>query len=539
MDRKIQSPKSLFAHMSTDIPAGLVVFFVALPLCLGIALASGAPIISGLIAGVVGGLVVGPLSGSTVGVSGPAAGLAVIIMGAIAELGSFEVFLCAVVLGGFLQIILGYLRAGIIAYFFPSSVITGMLSGIGLLIILKQIPHAVGFDRNPEGQLSFFQPDGMNTLSELGNAFSSLSIGVCLITLISFSLLLLWESKSIQRSSLRRIPGAVLAIVVASFLGIIFQNIPFLALASDQLVQIPEISGFSGFRAFLRFPDFRALWTNLAVYKVALVIAVVASVETLLCVEATDKLDPEKHVTPTNKELKAQGIGNMVSGLLGGLPVTQVIVRSSANIQAGSKTKLSTISHGFFLLFCTIFFSTAINYIPLASLASILFLVGYKLAKPQIFKKMWDQGLNQFIPFIVTIIGILSTDLLVGVGAGLLVGVVAILYENFSLPFAILEHDVDGKKEVRIQLAQQVTFLHKASLLSTLNSFPEGITVYIDATQSIYIHPDVEEILEDFLELSKVKEQKVLLEIQPKARRGSTVMNKLYEAYYKSKAVTP
>ena len=527
MSGKTHKAKDFFSSLSSDLPAGLVVFFVALPLCLGIALASGAPIISGLISGIIGGVVVGALSGASIGVSGPAAGLAVIVVSALNELGSFEIFLCSVFLSGFFQILLGYLRAGIIAYYFPSSVITGMLSGIGLLIILKQIPHALGLDRNPEGQLSFFQPDGLNTFTELGDAFSAISYGPFIIALMSLTLLLLWESPIIKRSPIKALPGAVLAIVFASLFGFLFQGHSSLSLTSDQFVQIPELKSFSDVGLLLRFPDFSALFTNLAVYRVALVIAVVASIETLLCVEATDKIDPRKHITPTNRELKAQGVGNILSGLIGGLPITQVIVRSSANAQAGSQTKASTIIHGVLLFLCTVFFHDLINQIPLAALASILFLVGYKLAKPSVFKKMWSQGSSQFIPFLITVVGILSTDLLTGVGAGLLAGVIAILYENFRLPFSIIKFEEKGKKCIKVLMAQQVTFLHKASLLSTLNSLPENTSIYIDAAHSTYIHPDVEEMMEDFLETAKLKNQKVTIEIHPKDNRKTKAMESL------------
>ena len=520
--------KGFLSNLSTDLPGGVVVFFVALPLCLGIALASEAPIISGLIAGIIGGLIVGFLSGSQVGVSGPAAGLAVVVMNSIVELGSFEAFLCAVIIAGFLQILFGYLRAGIIAYYFPSSVITGMLSGIGILIILKQIPHALGFDRNPEGQLAFTQPDGVNTFTEVGSAINRISNGPVIIALVSLFLLILWEQPLIKNSKISKIPGAVVAIFTAAILAYLFKGYSNLALSKTQLVSIPAMSSISDMKKFISFPDFSILMTNYTVYKIAVLIAVVASIETLLCVEATDKLDPQKRITPTNRELKAQGVGNIISGLIGGLPITQVIVRSSANVQAGSQSQLAAIIHGALLIICTLFFYNFINFIPLASLASILFVVGYKLARPVIFKKMWNQGLSHFIPFCVTILGIIFTDLLSGVAAGLVVGIIAILYENYTLPFAIMHYERHGKRNVKIKLAQQMTFLHKASLLSTLKNIPEDLTIHIDATHSSYIHPDIEEIIHDFIESSHNKNQKVFYHVLPKDERKKSYQKKLH-----------
>ena len=529
MDKNSQ--EGFLKNFSSDFSSGIVVFFVALPLCLGIALASGAPIISGLIAGIIGGIIVGALSGSAVGVSGPAAGLAVIVLGAIHELGSFEAFLAATVLAGFIQVLLGYLRAGIIAYYFPSSVITGMLSGIGILIILKQIPHALGLDRNPEGQLAFAQPDGVNTFSEMTEALNHISFGPFLIALVSLGILLLWDSEFLKRSKLSFVPGAVVAILASALMGLSFESLGFLTLNQSQLVSIPVIDGLSGMTSMLMFPDFSVLTEGVLVYKIALVVAVVASIETLLCVEATDKIDPEKRVTPTNRELKAQGIGNVISGLIGGLPITQVIVRSSANVQAGSKSKISAVFHGFLLILCTLLFAFAINRIPLASLASILFIVGYKLAKPALFKRMWKSGPMQFIPFLVTVVGIVTTDLLTGVAAGLCCGVVSILYENFTLPFAMVEYKKDGVKNIKIALSQQVTFLHKASLLDTLNKMPHDVVVHIDASHSSYIHPDIEEIINDFYDARSAKGEVVCLHILHHKERRFSHIKRLYEAH--------
>lgn len=417
--------KDLFKNIKHDLPASIVVFFVAVPLCLGIALASGAPLFSGIIAGIVGGIVVGPASGSPLGVSGPAAGLAVIVLTSIASLGgSWEAFLTAVVLAGIIQLIMGYAKAGFIAYFFPSSVIKGMLTGIGLLIILKQIPHALGWDKDFEGDVSFFQADGENTFSGIINAFQFFTSGAVLIAGISLAILILWETVLTKKHKIfGMINGPLVVVIVGILMNYLYQNgILNFTLAADQVVSIPVPENLAGFLSEFRSPDFSIL-SNLEVYKVAIVLAIVASLETLLCVEATDKLDPYKRITPTNRELKAQGLGNVVSGLIGGLPITQVIVRSSANISFGGKTKMSAILHGFFLLISAVTIADVLNMIPLASLATILLLVGYKLAKPSLFKEMYKLGWEQFIPFTATVVAILTTDLLRGIIVGLLVGI--------------------------------------------------------------------------------------------------------------------
>ncbi|MFT7487128.1 MAG: MFS superfamily sulfate permease-like transporter, partial [Candidatus Paceibacteria bacterium] len=413
-DAPKEGSTGLFGSLQVDLPASLVVFLVALPLCLGIALASGAPLVSGIIAGIVGGIVVGILSGSPLGVSGPAAGLAVIVLTAIQDLGSFEIFLVAVILAGVIQVILGFCRAGIIAYYFPSSVITGMLSGIGIIIFLKQIPHAFGYDRDPLGDLAFHQPDGETTISELRHVMDAVSFGPLVIALVSLVILVAWETKDFKsRRWLTILPGPLVAVVTGVGLNLLFRGSEAFALTAEQVVSIPIADSLSGMTEFLAFPDFAGLG-RFEVYTTAIVLAVVGSLETLLCVEAADKLDPRKRVTPTNRELKAQGVGNMVSGFLGGLPVTQVIVRSSANIQSGAVSKVSAISHGFLLVVSVIALPTVMNLIPLATLAAILLVVGYKLAKPQTFRRMFGQGFGQFAPFMVTILGIVFTDLLLG-----------------------------------------------------------------------------------------------------------------------------
>lgn len=384
---------SMFKEIKSDLPASIVVFFVAVPLCLGIALASGAPLFSGIIAGIVGGIIVGIASGSSLGVSGPAAGLAVIVLTSIATLGSWPAFLLAVVIAGFIQLALGFAKAGFIAYFFPSSVIKGMLTGIGLLIILKQIPHALGWDKDAEGDDAFLQADGQNTFSEIAQALNFITPGAVLIAAISLGLLILWDSVLTKKHKIfQLIQGPIVVVILGIVMNYLFKSgtLDF-SLADDQVVRLPVANNLTEFFNQFTLPDFSAI-TNVEVWKIAIVLAIVASLETLLSVEATDKMDPNKRITPTNRELKAQGLGNIFSGLIGGLPVTQVIVRSSANITFGGKTKLSTILHGIFLLISAITIASVLNMIPLASLAAVLLMVGYKLAKPELFKKMYKLG---------------------------------------------------------------------------------------------------------------------------------------------------
>ena len=479
------------------MPASIVVFLVAVPLCLGIALASGAPLFSGIIAGIIGGVVVGALSGSPLGVSGPAAGLAVIVLTAIADLGAFEIFLAAVVLSGVIQIALGYLRAGVIGYYFPTSVIKGMLAGIGVIIVLKQIPHAFGYDADPEGSLTFAQPDGFNTFTELFNMFNFISPGAVIVTVVALAILILWARPGVANHKvLGLVPGPLLAVGVSIGLALAFAG-SSLGFRPDQLVQIPVAGSFSEVAGLFTLPEFSAMLRP-EVWVVAATIAVVGSLETLLCVEATDKLDPYRRVTPTNRELKAQGVGNAISGLVGGLPITQVIVRSSANIQAGGRTKASAIAHGVLLLICVLAIPTLLNLIPLSALAAILFIVGYKLARPAVVKQMWAGGWTQFVPFVVTVVGIVLTDLLMGILLGLAVAVVVILYQAWQTPYNL---ETDGEEQgapVRIELAQQVTFFNKASIQHTLDEVPDGAHVVIDARRAHYVDPDVVEIISDF-----------------------------------------
>lgn len=486
------------ANLKNDLPASLVVFLVAVPLCLGIALASGAPLFSGIIAGIIGGIVVGAFSGSQLGVSGPAAGLAVIVLTAIQELGSFEIFLVAVVIGGVFQLLLGFAKAGIIGYYFPSSVIKGMLSGIGIIIILKQIPHAFGYDKDPEGDLAFSQVDGHNTFTELLYMLDSVSLGAIIITAISMFILILWEQSFMKKQRVFQIiQGPLIVVAAGIIMNLIFQRIDGLALDGEHIVSIPVADSIAGFFGQFTFPDFGAIM-NPALWVTGMTIAVVASLETLLCLEATDKLDPYKRVTPANQELKAQGIGNILAGLVGGLPITQVIVRSSTNIQSGGRTKASAIFHGIIMLACAMAIPQVLNLIPLASLAAILFLVGYKLAKPSLFKQMYNLGKEHFIPFMVTIIGIVFTDLLMGIGMGTAVAIFFVLLANYKKPYFFESEKHQPGEPIVLKLSENVTFLNKAAILQTLNHIPENSKVVIDASQSVEIDQDVLEIIEDF-----------------------------------------
>lgn len=486
---------SPFKNFKHDFPASIIVFLVAMPLCLGIALASGAPLYSGLISGIVGGIVVGALSGSPLGVSGPAAGLAVIVLSAITELGSFNIFLVAVVLAGILQLIMGYAKAGVIAYYFPSSVIHGMLAGIGILIFLKQIPHAVGYDPVNEADWGFSQADGQNTFSELINMLNYMSFSIIVISVISLALLILWETPFFKKNQVTKlIQGPLVVVVLGVLLNVAFASNPEWAISSDHLVNIPVASNANEFLSNFAFPDFSAL-TNPRIYVIAIILAVVGSLETLLCTEASDKQDTLKRVTPVNRELKAQGVGNIVCGLIGGIPITQVIVRSSVNQQSGGKTKASAVIHGVLILLSIIIIPNILNLIPLATLAAILMVVGFKLAKPSLFMKMYKQGLNQFIPFVATILGILFTNLLVGIGIGMAVAIFIILRNNYRVATRVEQ----GKgSNIRLVLSEDVTFLNKASIQGTLAQIPNGTHLEIDASNTYFIHHDVIEIIEDF-----------------------------------------
>ncbi len=494
----------MFTYIKNDLPASIVVFFVALPLCLGIALASGAPLFSGVIAGIIGGVVVGALSGSQIGVSGPAAGLAAIVLTAIGTLGGFENFLLAVVLGGIIQIVLGFLKAGVIGYYFPSSVIKGMLTGIGIIIILKQIPHFFGYDVDPEGDFAFLQIDGENTFSEIFKTFNFISLGATIIAVLGLAVIMFWDKILLKKAKIfTLIQGPLVAVVIGIIYVSVTEGSRVFGISSDHLVNVPIPNDVSSFLGQFNFPNFGAI-TNTDVWVTAFTIALVASLETLLCVEATDKLDPEKRVTPTNRELIAQGSGNILSGLVGGLPITQVIVRSSANIQSGGKTKLVAIIHGLLLLISVLLIPKLLNLIPLSVLASILLVVGYKLAKPSLFKTMYQLGWKQFVPFIVTVVGIVFTDLLVGISLGMGVGIVVILIKSYqNSHFLHMEDISNGLQKFKITLAEEVTFFNKGAILKELDHLPEASFLELDVRKTRYLDNDIVEILEDFSEKAR------------------------------------
>ena len=493
--------KNLLLNIKQDFPASLVVFLVALPLCLGVALASGAPLLSGLISGIIGGIVVGFLSQSHTSVSGPAAGLAAVVLSSIMQLGSFETFLLAVVIAGVIQVIMGIAKAGFIANYIPSNVIKGLLAAIGLILILKQIPHAFGIDKDVENDFTFFQQDGENTFSELLSIVNYFSWGSVVITILSMLVLIYWDKISIK--SLKIIPVSLFVVILGVVCNALFVNyFPSFAIETTHLVHIPK---FDGIQSLLTFPNFSSI-SNYQVWVVAFTIAIVASLETLLNLEAVENIDPHKRQASPNTELWAQGVGNIFSGLIGGIPITSVIVRSSVNINAGAATKVSTILHGLFLLISLILLSSIINLIPLASLASILILTGYKLTKVSLFRDMYKKGLNQFIPFVVTILAIVFTDLLIGVLIGLAVSIFYLLKSNFNNPFVLQKETLHIDEIVRIELPNQVSFLNKASIKDTLWSIPNDSKIIIDATNTDFIDSDILEIIHDFKQtISKEK----------------------------------
>lgn len=496
----------LAKNLKKDIPSSIVVFLVALPLCLGIALASGAPLFAGLLTGIIGGIIVGISSGSQLSVAGPAAGLTTIVLAAITSLGNYETFLLSLVLAGALQLILGLVKAGTIGNYFPSVVIEGMLAAIGIILIMKQLPHAVGYDKDFEGDESFAQADNNNTFSAITHALAKFNYGAVIISIVSLALMVYWPR--IKRLAV--VPAPLLVVVAGVVLSLLFTNTGF-ALRDKQLVHIPIVNSAGEFFGLFRSPNFSAIG-NKQVWITAVTIAIVASLETLLSLEAVDKLDPIKRVSPTNRELIAQGFAHMVSGFLGGLPMTAVIVRSSANVNAGARTKMSAIMHGFFLLLSLLFIPTLINMIPLSCLASILIVTGFKLARPTLFIHMWKQGLNQFIPFFVTIVTVILTDLLIGVGTGLLIGVFYILRTNLRNPYFFQIVKQSDQKVIRIRLAEEVSFLNKAAIQITLTSIPRGASVVLDGSNSRYIDPDVLEVIHNFKENAHTKDVTVTLE---------------------------
>lgn len=493
---------NLFANLKHDFSSGLVVFLVALPLCLGIAMASGAPLFSGIITGIVGGIVVGYLSNSHISVSGPAAGLTAIVLSAIMSLGSFEVFLTAVFIAGLIQLVLGFLKAGAISNYFPNNVIEGMLAGIGIIIFLKQIPKALGADVEVG--------NGFDIFSDIIKAFTQIQVGVIVVTLVSLVIILVWD-KIDSLKKIKLLPSALVAVIVGTILNEIFKatGSPLAITSSKYLVELPVVTDFEGLKRIFILPDFLNFsqgvnftsFVNKEVWVVAVTIAIVASVETLLCIEASDRMDPQKRLTDTNLELKAQGVGNVVSSLLGGLPMTSVVVRSSANANAGAKTKMSTIIHGVLLLISVLSIPILLNKIPLATLAAILLVIGYKLAKPSVFKHFFRRGKYQFIPFIVTVVAVVFTDLLIGVATGMIISILAILRGNMKRAYYFRKEEYEDGDIIHIHLAQEVSFLNKAAILFTLDAIPENSKVIINASDTVYIAHDILDSIREFRDI--------------------------------------
>ncbi len=497
----VQKPKSYLRSLGADLPASVVVFLVALPLCLGIAIGSGAPPFAGLIGGIVGGIVIGALSGSQLSVSGPAAGLTTIVLAAITKLQVYEAFLVAVVLAGVIQIILGYLKAGVLGDYIPAAAIKGMLAAIGLILILKQIPHLLGDEADFQGDEAFKQPDGNNTFTQVFYAFKNILPVALAIGLGSLAIIIIWEKISKKSKVLRLIPSAMI-VVIASVLTNewLKANRPDLALGASHLVSIPMASTPKEFLSFFTHPDFSYLG-NITVWTSALTIAIIASLETLLNIEASDELDPYKRVTPTNRELKAQGVGSIVSGLIGGLPLTSVVVRTSANVNAGAQTKVSAISHGILLLLCVALIPGLLSLIPFSALAAVLIYTGYKLTKPSLYKAFYKKGLDQFLPFVITVVAILLTDLLIGILIGCCIGLIFVLRSNFKSAVFVVNDD----NKYLFRLRKDVSFLNKPIIKRKLEEVPENSYVLIDAARADFIDKDVIEVIEDFQKHAPLK----------------------------------
>lgn len=504
-------PRNLFrplltyrtANFSNDLTAGVSVFLVSLPLCLGIALASGAPLFAGLIAGIIGGIVVGLFSGSESSVSGPAAGLAVIIAESITKIGSYEAFLVVVILAGLIQVGMGLLKAGRLSSFFPNSVIRGMLVGIGLVIILKQIPHALGRDNDYEGEFEFSQlADSENTLSEIYRALVTASPGAVVISVICLFILIFWYRQAGKGIRFFQVLPAALVIV---FVGVglnqffrYFLTDWYLGDSNQHMVRIPTVSAGKGLGSIIDLPDFSVLG-NIRIYGIAATLALVASLETLLNLEAADRVDPLRRVSSTNQELVAQGIGNMLSGLVGGLPITAVVIRTSTNIFSGAKSRLSTIIQGILLLLSVFLAASVLNYIPLACLAALLIVIGYRLANPGVFKAVYGEGLSQFIPFIITVLGILFTNLLIGILVGLAVGYVFVLYTNAQSSFRVIR---DGTN-VLVKFQKDIYFPSKHRLKETLRALKPGDSVLIDGRYATFIDHDIYTLITDFAQTAR------------------------------------
>ncbi len=481
--------------LKNDIPASIVVFLVALPLCLGVALASGAPLLSGVISGIIGGIVVGLLSHSQTSVSGPAAGLAAVVLSAITQLGAFDIFLTAVLIAGIIQLGMGFAKTGFIANYIPSNVIKGLLAAIGIILILKQIPHAFGYDNDAEGDFTFFQADGENTFSELLSIINFITPGALIISLLSITILAFWDKTPMKK--FKFFPAALFIVIFGVLMNQFFMNfVPTLIIEQSHLVNLPPFD-FGNLSTYFHLPKIASLG-DYHVWLVGLTIAIVASLETLLNIEAVDNIDPHKRQTPPNRELVAQGVGNILAGLFGGIPVTSVIVRSSVNINSGNESKLSAILHGIFLLISVLALAPLLNLIPLASLAAILLMTGYKLTKISLFKSMYQKGWHQFIPFMATILAIVFTDLLIGILFGLFISGFFLMRNNYRNPFTLKKDKLHIGEVIRLELSNQVSFLNKASIKDTLWDVPNHSKVLIDATYSDFIDEDVLEVIDDF-----------------------------------------
>lgn len=488
--------KRIFA----DFKAGIVVFLVALPLCLGIAMACKVSLFSGIITGAIGGILVTIFSGSKFSVSGPAAGLTAIVISSITQLGSFELFLAATIVAGFIQIILGIMKAGTIGNFIPNAVIKGMLAGIGIILIIKQIPHLFGYDKDPEGDEEFIQIDGENSFTELIHMINYITPGAIIIGLVSIGILIMAERPFYKKDKLlSNLPGPLLAVAFGILLNIAFKGYANLSIDAQHLVNLPTIQSFSDLQDNLSFPNFSKIGTS-SFWIIAFTLAIVASLETLLGIEAIDKIDPEKNESDTNKELIAQGIGNITTGCIGGLPLTSVIVRSSANINSGAKSKLSTIIHAILLIACVLFFPFILSAIPNACLAAILLLTGLKLTKFSIFKEQWRFGPEQFIPFVMTILIMLLKDLLWGVSIGILVAIFFIIRDNIKLSFETSKDIINNQQYFLLKLPQHVTFFNKGFLIKFLKTVTPNSNIIIDCSINKKINRDAKDVIIDFIE---------------------------------------
>lgn len=518
---------ALAANWRADVPASIVVSLVALPLCLGVALASGAPLFAGLVSGIVGGIVVGMLSRSPLSVSGPAAGLTAIVLAAIEGLSSYEAFLLAVCLAGVMQIGFSFLRAGILAEFVPSSVITGMLAAIGLILILKQLPHAIGYDGDPEGDFAFGQPDGSNTLSAVADMLrDDIQWGAVIVAVASLAFLFWWDKARPKEGALRFLPGPLVVVVFGVVANAFFQQFaPALAIAPTHLVAVPAPASLAGFAELLRLPDPAAVVRG-EVWIAALTMAIVASLESLLSVKAVDEIDPQRRVTDKNRELLAQGCGNVVAGLLGGIPVTSVIVRSSANVDAGAKSQLSTILHAVWLLASVLMIPWILNLIPLSALAAVLIATGWKLAKPGLFAERYAQGLTQFIPFVATVVAILFTDLLIGIAIGIAIGLGFVIWRNVQNAVTVIHHGDD----VMVRARRNLYFVHKAQLQQALAGIPDGKTVLIDLSVTSYVDLDNIDIINAFAKAAPYRSLRVVIKGDARGETSKRIVAPLTRA---------